>query len=86
MGARQGMTVHVHLMRVRMAKGATILGNVATRLGEAGVDISRLQTRRKDEHHVVLDLLLDDDGQHSLLGRDDLQVRGTRTGWLARRP
>jgi len=49
----------VHLMRVRMAKGATILGSVATRLGEAGVDISRLQTRRKDEHHVVLDLLLD---------------------------
>jgi hypothetical protein len=46
-------------MRVRMAKGATILGNLATRLGEAGVDISRLQTRRKDEHHVVLDLLLD---------------------------
>ena len=49
----------MHLMRVRMAKGATILGSVATRLGEAGVDISRLQTRRKDEHHVVLDLLLD---------------------------
>ena len=46
-------------MRVRMAKGATVLGGVATRLGEAGVDISRLQTRRKDEHHVVLDLLLD---------------------------
>ena len=46
-------------MRVRMAKGATILGGVATRLGELGVDINRLQTRRKDEHHVVLDLLLD---------------------------
>jgi hypothetical protein len=49
----------MHLMRVRMAKGATVLGSVAARLGEAGVDISRLQTRRKDEHHVVLDLLLD---------------------------
>ncbi|GAA1837654.1 hypothetical protein ACFFOM_18850 [Microlunatus capsulatus] len=49
----------MHLMRVRMAKGATTLGSVATRLGEAGVDIARLQTRRKDEHHVVLDLLLD---------------------------
>lgn len=46
-------------MRVRMAKGATTLGSVATRLGEAGVDISRLQTRRKDEDSVVLDLLLD---------------------------
>lgn len=49
----------MHLMRVRMAKGAATLGRVATRLGEAGVDIARLQTRRKDEHHVVLDLLLD---------------------------
>lgn len=49
----------MHLIRVRMAKGATVLGSVATRLGEAGVDISRLQTRHKDEHHVVLDLLLD---------------------------
>ncbi|SDR90380.1 hypothetical protein SAMN04488543_0719 [Friedmanniella luteola] len=49
----------MHLMRVRMATGATVLGSVATRLGEAGVDINRLQTRRKDAHHVVLDLLLD---------------------------
>jgi hypothetical protein len=46
-------------MRVRIATGAMVLGNVATRLGEAGVDINRLQTRRRDEHHVVLDLLLD---------------------------
>jgi hypothetical protein len=49
----------VFLMRVRMAKGATVLGRVASALGEAGVDINRLQTRRKDERHVVLDLLLD---------------------------
>jgi hypothetical protein len=49
----------VHLMRIRMAQGATVLGAVASRLGDAGVDISRLQTRRKDEGHVVLDLLLD---------------------------
>lgn len=46
-------------MRVRMAKGATVLGRVATRLGEAGVDINRLQTHVKDERDVVLDLLLD---------------------------
>ncbi len=49
----------MHLMRVRMAKGATILGSLAVRLGEAGVDITRLQTLRKDESHVVYDLLLD---------------------------
>ncbi len=49
----------MHLMRVRMAKGATVLGSVAARLGEAGVDITRLQTLRKDESHVVYDLLLD---------------------------
>ena len=58
-GRRGGYGCGVHLMRVRMTKGATILGNVTTRLGEAGVDISRLRTHRKDERHVVLDLLLD---------------------------
>jgi SAM-dependent methyltransferase len=34
---------------------------------------------------ATLDLLLDDRSPHSLLRRSDLVVRGTRTGWLARR-
>ena len=46
-------------MRVRVAKEAGALGAIATCLGQAGVDINRLQTESKDEHAVVLDLLLD---------------------------
>ena len=46
-------------MRVRVAKQAGALGAIATCLGQAGVDISRLQTQSKDERAVVLDLLLD---------------------------
>jgi SAM-dependent methyltransferase len=52
--------------------------------------LSRLRSRLAEDvdadDRATLDLLLDDAGPHSLLRRDDLQVRGTRTGWLARRP
>jgi hypothetical protein len=46
-------------MRVRVAKEAGALGAIATCLGQAGVNINRLQTHSKDERAVVLDLLLD---------------------------
>lgn len=35
---------------------------------------------------ATLGTLLADDGPHSLLHRNDLIVRGTRTAWVARRP
>ncbi len=38
------------------------------------------------EDLVTLDTLLASDGPESLLHRSDLIVRGTRTGWVARRP
>jgi hypothetical protein len=47
-------------MRVSIAKRAGALGAIATCLGQAGVDINRLQTHSKDEGGaVMLDLLLD---------------------------
>jgi hypothetical protein len=46
-------------MRVRVAKQAGALGAIATCLGQAGVDINRLQTQSKNDQAVVLDLLLD---------------------------
>ncbi len=49
----------MYLMRVRVAKEAGALGAIATSLGQAGVDINRLQTQSKDDRAVVLDLLLD---------------------------
>lgn len=39
-----------------------------------------------DDDRAALDLLLADDGPESLRHRADLDVRGTRTVWLARRP
>lgn len=38
------------------------------------------------EDRDTLDILLADDGPHSLFTRDDLTVSGTRSLWLARRP
>lgn len=38
------------------------------------------------EDVATLDALLDEDGPHSVLRRDDLAVRSTRTTWAARRP
>ena len=35
---------------------------------------------------ATLDTLIDSDGQAGVRQRDDLAVRTTRTGWLARRP
>ena len=35
---------------------------------------------------ATLDLLLDRDGPGSILRRDDLTVRTTRTVWVTRRP
>ena len=52
--------------------------------------LARLRSRLTDnldaDDLATLDLLLDDSSPHSLLRRNDLVVRGRRTGWLARRP
>jgi SAM-dependent methyltransferase len=52
--------------------------------------LTRLRSHLADDLDAAdlatLDLLLDDTSPHSLLRRDDLQVQGRRTGWLARRP
>lgn len=45
-----------------------------------------LADRLGDQDLAALDALLADDGPQSLLQRDDLVVRATRSAWLARRP
>jgi ubiquinone/menaquinone biosynthesis C-methylase UbiE len=45
-----------------------------------------LEGRMATEDLITLDKLLASDGPDSLLHRNDLIVRGTRTAWLARRP
>jgi hypothetical protein len=45
-----------------------------------------LEGRMATEDLTTLDRLLAGDGPGSLLHRNDLIVRGTRTAWLARRP
>ena len=47
---------------------------------------SSLDGRISDGDLAALDTLLDGDGPGSLLRRDDLSVRTTRTVWVARRP
>lgn len=47
---------------------------------------SHLEGRLPDGDLAALDAVLDGDGPHSLLRRDDLTVRSTRTTWAARRP
>jgi SAM-dependent methyltransferase len=47
---------------------------------------SQLQDRLDADDLSALDALLDQDGPESVLHRDDLLVRGTRTGWIAGRP
>ena len=46
-------------MRVRLPQRHGALGAVATLLGHAGANISRLQVRGKDERGAVVDFLLD---------------------------
>jgi SAM-dependent methyltransferase len=38
------------------------------------------------DDRAALDLLVDEDGERSVLRRDDLVVRATRTAWVAQRP
>ena len=47
---------------------------------------SQLQDRLAADDLSTLDALLEQNGPQSVLDRDDLLVRGTRTGWIARRP
>jgi SAM-dependent methyltransferase len=47
---------------------------------------SQLRDRLDADDLSTLDALLDQDGPKSVLHRDDLLVRGTRTGWIANRP
>jgi SAM-dependent methyltransferase len=47
---------------------------------------SSLDGRMSDEDLAALDTLIDSDGPDSVLRRDDLTVRTTRTVWAARRP
>jgi hypothetical protein len=47
---------------------------------------SGLDGRLSAEDLAALDMLIDDDGPASVLQRDDLTVRATRTVWVARRP
>ncbi|MBW8482601.1 class I SAM-dependent methyltransferase [Actinomadura parmotrematis] len=56
----------------------------------ARASLRRLRTHLSDRldegDRAALDALLDDDGPHAVLRRDDLAVRSTRFLWLARRP
>jgi SAM-dependent methyltransferase len=47
---------------------------------------SRLEGELAADDVATLDTLLDRDGPGSLLHRDDLVIRGTRTAWIGRRP
>lgn len=47
---------------------------------------SHLDGQLPAEDLAALDAVLDSDGPHSILRRDDLTVRTTRTTWAARRP
>ncbi|MEV8638447.1 methyltransferase domain-containing protein [Streptosporangium sp. NPDC051023] len=47
---------------------------------------SGLGDRMSADDLATLDILVDDDGPGSVLRRDDLTVRATRTVWMARRP
>lgn len=75
-------------MRVRLPQRRGSLAAVATRLGEAGVNISRLQVRLRDEHGAVVDFLLelpDDRGvQEVVRGLDALDE--VRVQWVDHYP
>jgi SAM-dependent methyltransferase len=45
-----------------------------------------LESRLSADDLVTLDTLIDDHGPGSVLRRDDLTVRATRSGWVGRRP
>jgi hypothetical protein len=45
-----------------------------------------LEGRMATDDLTTLGTLIDSDGPDSLLHRNDLIVRGTRTAWIARRP
>ncbi len=45
-----------------------------------------IEARIAPDDLAILDILLAGDGPESLLHRNDLIVRGSRTGWVARRP
>src|ERR1700730_8652400 len=47
---------------------------------------SGLDGRMSADDLATLDTLIDSDGPDGVLARDDLTVRTTRTGWVARRP
>ncbi|MFG1678748.1 class I SAM-dependent methyltransferase [Nonomuraea sp. NPDC049269] len=47
---------------------------------------SHLDGRLPADDLAALDVVLDSDGPHSVLRRDNLTVRTTRTTWVARRP
>jgi len=47
---------------------------------------SHLDGRLPADDLAALEAVLDGDGPHSVLRRDDLTVRTTRTTWAARRP
>ncbi len=56
----------------------------------AQISLSKLRShadgRLSDADLALLDAVLDGDGPHSILRREDLTVRTTRTTWAARRP
>lgn len=47
---------------------------------------SHLDEQLPDDDRVALDAVIDSDSPHSVLKREDLTVRTTRTTWAARRP
>jgi len=47
---------------------------------------ANLEGRLSEDDLATLDTLLDSDGPHGLLQREDLSVRAARTIWVARRP
>jgi SAM-dependent methyltransferase len=52
----------------------------------SGADRYDLDGRISADDLATLDLLIDSDGTHSVLRRDDLAVHAVRTVWVARRP
>jgi SAM-dependent methyltransferase len=53
---------------------------------QSGADRSDLDGRMSVDDLATLDSLIDSDGNHSVLRRDDLAVHAARTVWVARRP
>lgn len=78
----------MYLIRVRLPQRRGSLAAVATRLGEAGVNISRLQVRLRDEHGALVDFLVEQPGDEGLpevvRGLDALDE--VRVQWADRYP